>query len=165
MIPIWSPEAINDLAALRIYIEQDDPIAAQRVALHIIHRDTTSEQPRIGTTRPSSGHTRTCDPEDAIHCAASPGWQHDPNSPHLPRRPSMARCILTPEVWRVSCATNGIGFDFKQLRRRTALRDLAAHPREFLAGKSPPLNSRGRRESRVPNAPAASRAKIKSTRA
>jgi len=37
MIPIWSPEAINDLAALRIYIEQDDPVAAQRVALHIIH--------------------------------------------------------------------------------------------------------------------------------
>jgi toxin ParE1/3/4 len=37
MTPIWSPEAIADLAALRAYIEQDDPAAAQRVALHIIH--------------------------------------------------------------------------------------------------------------------------------
>ncbi len=33
---IWSPEAVADLAALRAYIEQDDPAAAQRVALHII---------------------------------------------------------------------------------------------------------------------------------
>jgi len=36
MMPVWSPEAIDDLAALRAYIEQDDPTAAQRVALHII---------------------------------------------------------------------------------------------------------------------------------
>jgi toxin ParE1/3/4 len=36
MNPVWSPEAINDLAALRAYIEQDDPAAAQRVALHIV---------------------------------------------------------------------------------------------------------------------------------
>ena len=36
MIPIWSPEAIEDLAALRAYIEQDDKAAALRVALHIV---------------------------------------------------------------------------------------------------------------------------------
>jgi toxin ParE1/3/4 len=36
MTPVWSPEAIDDLAVLRVYIEQDDPAAAQRVALHII---------------------------------------------------------------------------------------------------------------------------------
>ena len=36
MIPVWSPEAINDLAALRAYIEQDDPKAVQPVALHIV---------------------------------------------------------------------------------------------------------------------------------
>ncbi len=36
MNPIWSPEAIADLVALRAYIAQDDPAAAQRVALHII---------------------------------------------------------------------------------------------------------------------------------
>jgi toxin ParE1/3/4 len=34
---IWSTEAIDDLAALRLYIEQDDPPAAQRVVLHIVH--------------------------------------------------------------------------------------------------------------------------------
>ena len=32
MTTIRSPEAIADLAALRAYIEQDDPAAAQRVA-------------------------------------------------------------------------------------------------------------------------------------
>ena len=37
MSPIWSPEAIADLAALRVYIEQDDPAAARRIALHILH--------------------------------------------------------------------------------------------------------------------------------
>jgi toxin ParE1/3/4 len=36
MIPLWSPEAIGDLAALRAYIERDDPSAAQRVAARII---------------------------------------------------------------------------------------------------------------------------------
>ena len=37
MSPIWSPEAIEDLAALRGYIEQDNPAAARRIALHIFH--------------------------------------------------------------------------------------------------------------------------------
>jgi toxin ParE1/3/4 len=41
MTPIWSPEAIADLVALRAHIEQDDPAAAQRVALHIIHNVET----------------------------------------------------------------------------------------------------------------------------
>jgi toxin ParE1/3/4 len=36
MTPVWSPEAIDDLAALRAYIEQDDPPAAQRVELRSI---------------------------------------------------------------------------------------------------------------------------------
>jgi toxin ParE1/3/4 len=41
MIPIWSPEAIEDLAALRAYIEQDDKAAALRVALHIVQNVET----------------------------------------------------------------------------------------------------------------------------
>jgi toxin ParE1/3/4 len=41
MTPIWSREAVADLAALRTYIEQDDPAAAQRVALHIIRNIET----------------------------------------------------------------------------------------------------------------------------
>jgi len=28
MTPLWAPEAINDLAALRAYIERDDPAAS-----------------------------------------------------------------------------------------------------------------------------------------
>ena len=34
---LWSPEAIGDLVSLRAYIAEDDPAAAQRVVLHIIH--------------------------------------------------------------------------------------------------------------------------------
>jgi toxin ParE1/3/4 len=41
MTPIWSTEAIADLVALRAYIEQDDPAAAQRVALHIVRNVET----------------------------------------------------------------------------------------------------------------------------
>ena len=41
MTPIWSPEVIADLIALRAYIEQDDPAAAQRVALHIVRNVET----------------------------------------------------------------------------------------------------------------------------
>ena len=36
MIIAWSPEAIDDLAALRDFISQDNPVAALRVALDII---------------------------------------------------------------------------------------------------------------------------------
>jgi len=50
MRPVWSPEAIDDLASLRAYISQDDPAAAQRVALHVIHNVEAllSENPQIG---------------------------------------------------------------------------------------------------------------------
>ena len=41
MTPIWSPEAIADLIALRDYITQDDPAAARLVALHIIRNVET----------------------------------------------------------------------------------------------------------------------------
>ena len=41
MTPVWSPEAIDDLAALRAYIEGDDPAAARRVALHIMRNVET----------------------------------------------------------------------------------------------------------------------------
>jgi toxin ParE1/3/4 len=50
MNPIWSREAIADLAALRAYIAQDDPAAARRVALHIIRNVETllSNSPEMG---------------------------------------------------------------------------------------------------------------------
>jgi addiction module RelE/StbE family toxin len=50
MNPVWSPEAIADLAALRTYIEQDNPAAAQRVVLHIIHNVETllPDNPEMG---------------------------------------------------------------------------------------------------------------------
>jgi toxin ParE1/3/4 len=50
MTPAWSPQAIDDLAALRAYIEQEDPAAGQRIALHIIQNIETllSRSPEIG---------------------------------------------------------------------------------------------------------------------
>ncbi len=57
MTPIWSPEAIDDLAALRAYIEQDDPAAARCVALHIIRNVETllSQHPEMGRKGGVSG--------------------------------------------------------------------------------------------------------------
>jgi toxin ParE1/3/4 len=50
MTPVWSPEAIDDLAALRAYIEQDNPAAAQHVALHILQNVETllASTPEMG---------------------------------------------------------------------------------------------------------------------
>jgi toxin ParE1/3/4 len=50
MIIDWSPRAIDDLAALRDYISEDNPTAAERLALRIIHNveDLLSGNPDIG---------------------------------------------------------------------------------------------------------------------
>ena len=57
MTPIWSPEAIADLIALRAYISQDDLAAAQRVALHIIYNveELLSANPDMGRPGRVSG--------------------------------------------------------------------------------------------------------------
>jgi toxin ParE1/3/4 len=34
--PVWSFQSLDDLAAIRAYIEQDDPAAVRRVVLHAI---------------------------------------------------------------------------------------------------------------------------------
>jgi toxin ParE1/3/4 len=52
MTPVWSPEAIGDLASLRAYIEQDDPAAAQRVALHIVQNVETLLPNNLDMGRP-----------------------------------------------------------------------------------------------------------------
>jgi toxin ParE1/3/4 len=48
--PFWSPDAIEDLAALCASIEQDDVRAAQRAALHIVRNVETllSRHPAMG---------------------------------------------------------------------------------------------------------------------
>ena len=52
MTPVWSAEAIDDLAALRAYIEQDNPAAAQRVVLRIIENVETLLPNNPETGRP-----------------------------------------------------------------------------------------------------------------
>lgn len=46
---VWSPEAIEDLAALHAYIVEDNPAAAQRVLLGIIRNvEVLAEHPHMG---------------------------------------------------------------------------------------------------------------------
>jgi len=47
---IWSPEAIQDLIALRAYIAADDPAAARRVVLRIVHdvEQLLPDNPQMG---------------------------------------------------------------------------------------------------------------------
>jgi toxin ParE1/3/4 len=46
----WSPEAIDDLQSARAHIVADDPAAAKRVALHILHcvEELLMENPQLG---------------------------------------------------------------------------------------------------------------------
>jgi toxin ParE1/3/4 len=48
--PVWSPQAIDDLTALRAYIAEEDPAAAQRVAVRIVEsvEMLLSANPAIG---------------------------------------------------------------------------------------------------------------------
>jgi toxin ParE1/3/4 len=50
MIIDWSLRAVEDLASLRAYIAEDDPAAAQRVVLRIIHsiESLLAGQPQMG---------------------------------------------------------------------------------------------------------------------
>jgi toxin ParE1/3/4 len=54
---VWSPEAIRDLASLRAYVAQDNPRAAQRMALHFVRNVETllSENPSMGRPGRVSG--------------------------------------------------------------------------------------------------------------
>jgi toxin ParE1/3/4 len=47
---VWSPKAIEDLASLRGYIEEDNPAAARRIVLHIIRNveQLLPDNPQIG---------------------------------------------------------------------------------------------------------------------
>jgi toxin ParE1/3/4 len=47
---VWSPEAIEDLAALRGYLAEDNPAAARRGVLHLIRNveQLLPDNPQIG---------------------------------------------------------------------------------------------------------------------
>ncbi len=47
---LWSPEAVEDLTSLRSYIAEDDPAAARKVVLHIIHsvQQLLPDNPQMG---------------------------------------------------------------------------------------------------------------------
>jgi toxin ParE1/3/4 len=47
---VWSPQAVEDLAELRAYIERDDPAAARKTALRIIEAVDTliPANPKVG---------------------------------------------------------------------------------------------------------------------
>ena len=47
---VWSPEAVEDLVSLRVYIAEDNPAAASRTVRHIIENieQLLPDNPRIG---------------------------------------------------------------------------------------------------------------------
>jgi toxin ParE1/3/4 len=47
---LWSPEAIQDLISLRAYIAEDNPVAAEQIALQILHsiEKLLPENPQMG---------------------------------------------------------------------------------------------------------------------
>ena len=47
---VWSPEAIGDLISLRAYIAEDNPAAAQEIALRIVHvvEELLADNPQMG---------------------------------------------------------------------------------------------------------------------
>jgi toxin ParE1/3/4 len=47
---VWSPQAVEDLAALRAYIEGDDPKAARKTAVRIVEAIETliPANPKVG---------------------------------------------------------------------------------------------------------------------
>ncbi|WP_027579177.1 type II toxin-antitoxin system RelE/ParE family toxin [Bradyrhizobium sp. Ai1a-2] len=50
MSAVWSPEAVEDLIAIRAYIEQSSPAAAKRIVLHVMHNVEMllSDNPEMG---------------------------------------------------------------------------------------------------------------------
>jgi toxin ParE1/3/4 len=46
----WSPQAIDDLQSVRAHVAADDPAAAKRIALHILHcvDELLAENPQLG---------------------------------------------------------------------------------------------------------------------
>ena len=50
MTLLWSPESIHDLLSLRAHINEHDPAAAKRVALHILYcvEYLLAENPKLG---------------------------------------------------------------------------------------------------------------------
>ena len=50
MTLVWTPAALDDLASLRAFIAEQDPAAAQRTALRIIHTVETllPQSPEMG---------------------------------------------------------------------------------------------------------------------
>ncbi len=47
---LWSPEAVEDLTSLRSYIAEDDPAAARKLVLHIMHsiQQLLPDNPQMG---------------------------------------------------------------------------------------------------------------------
>jgi hypothetical protein len=92
----WSREAIDDLARLRSYISENDPSAAQRVALYISHQVEVAfaGQSRVWPHGPRGWHTRAGRPKDAFYCSVSGERAVARNLAHLSRRTTLAGSFL-----------------------------------------------------------------------
>jgi toxin ParE1/3/4 len=96
MNPIWSPEVIADLAALRAYVSQDDPAAAQRVALHIIRNVETllPNSPEMGRPGRVPETRELVIPRTPYIVPYSSGRQYNPSAAGVPQCTPVARRFL-----------------------------------------------------------------------
>jgi hypothetical protein len=94
MMLTWSPEAIDDLHSLRTQISVDDPAAAKRVALHILHcvEELLPANPQLG--HPGARNTRTRHSENALRCPLSSKQYHTGNPARL--SPGRNNCSARP---------------------------------------------------------------------
>jgi toxin ParE1/3/4 len=92
MTPVWSPEAIDDLEAVRAYISEDNAAAAQRIALRILETVETllSENADIGRPGRIPGTRELVIAKTAFIVPVSHSREHAPSFACLARRAPLA---------------------------------------------------------------------------
>jgi toxin ParE1/3/4 len=92
----WSPQAIDDLILLRHHISTEDPAAAKRVALHILHcaERLLLENPQLGHPGRVPGTRELAIPKTPLRCSLPDAQRCAANLTRLSPRPPMARAPL-----------------------------------------------------------------------
>jgi plasmid stabilization system protein ParE len=93
MMLLWSPESIHDLLALRAHINEHDPAAAKRVALHILNcvEYLLLENPKLGAPGRVPGTRELVIPKNTLHCSLPRAPLENRDCARLPHLPPLAR--------------------------------------------------------------------------
>jgi plasmid stabilization system protein ParE len=87
---LWSPEAVKDLTSLRAYIAADNPAAAQKLVLHIMHEQLLADDPRLGRLA-AFRHARAYHPQHAVYRPLSTAEKRHTDTTNLSRIAPVAR--------------------------------------------------------------------------